>query len=41
MDRDLTSRTWGIVGVQDDRGAEHAVPASQRVEVVARAIVDG
>ncbi len=38
---DLTSRTWGIVGVQDDRGAELAVPASQRVEVAARAVVDG
>lgn len=38
---DLTSRTWGIVGVQDDRGADVAVPASQRVEVAARAAVDG
>ncbi len=38
---DLTSRTWGIVGVQDDRGAELAVPASQRVEVAARTVVDG
>ena len=27
---DFTSRTWGVVGVQDDRGAEVAVPASQR-----------
>jgi CubicO group peptidase (beta-lactamase class C family) len=38
---DLTSRTWGVVGVQDDRGAEVAVPASQRVEVAARVAVDG
>jgi len=38
---DFTSRTWGVVGVQDDRGAELAVPASQRVEVAARAVVDG
>ncbi|HEX5587044.1 MAG TPA: serine hydrolase domain-containing protein, partial [Acidimicrobiia bacterium] len=33
---DFGSRTWGIVGVQDARGAQFAVPASQRVEVVAR-----
>jgi CubicO group peptidase (beta-lactamase class C family) len=38
---DFTSRTWGIVGVQDDRGAEVAVPSSQRVAVDARAAVDG
>lgn len=38
---DFTSRTWGIVGVQDDRGAEVAVPASQQVEVAARAAIDG
>jgi CubicO group peptidase (beta-lactamase class C family) len=38
---DLTSRTWGVVGVQDDRGADVAVPASQRVEVAARTAVDG
>ena len=37
---DLPSRTWGVVGVQDDRGAEVAVPASQAVEVAARAVVD-
>ena len=36
---DLTTRTWGIVGVQDDRGAQFAVPASQTVEVAARAAV--
>jgi CubicO group peptidase (beta-lactamase class C family) len=33
---DFTTRTWGIVGVQDDRGAQYAVPASQVVEVAAR-----
>ncbi len=33
---DLRSRTWGVVGVQDDRGADVAVPASQVVEVAAR-----
>lgn len=38
---DFRSRTWGVVGVQDDRGAEYAVPASQRVEVATRAAVDG
>ena len=38
---DLQSRTWGVVGVQDDRGADLAVPASQVVEVAARAAVDG
>jgi serine-type D-Ala-D-Ala carboxypeptidase len=38
---DFTSRTWGVVGVQDDRGAEYAVPASQRVQLAARAVVDG
>ena len=38
---DFTSRTWGVVGVQDDRGAEVAVPASQRVELAAREVVDG
>jgi hypothetical protein len=27
---------WGIVGLQDDRGAQYAVPASQQVEVEAR-----
>jgi CubicO group peptidase (beta-lactamase class C family) len=36
---DFTTRTWGIVGVQDERGAEVAVPASQRVEIEARATV--
>lgn len=36
---DRASRTRGIVGVQDDRGAELAVPASQRVAVEARSAV--
>jgi CubicO group peptidase (beta-lactamase class C family) len=36
---DFTTRTWGIVGVQDERGAHIAVPASQVVEVEARAAV--
>ncbi len=38
---DFTTRTWGIVGVQDDRGAPYAVPASQVVEVAARTAVSG
>lgn len=33
---DFTTLTWGVVGVQDDRGAEVAVPASQTVAVTAR-----
>jgi CubicO group peptidase (beta-lactamase class C family) len=36
---DFTTRTWGIVAVEDRRGAELAVPASQRVEVEARTAV--
>ena len=36
---DFTTHTWGIVGVQDDRGAQLAVPASQKVEVEARTAV--
>ena len=36
---DFTTRTWGIVGVQDERGAQLAVPASQVVEVEARTAV--
>ncbi len=36
---DFATQTWGIVGVQDERGAEVAVPASQAVEVQARAAV--
>ncbi len=38
---DYSTRTWGIVGVQDDRGAEVAVPASQSVAVEARQAVSG
>jgi CubicO group peptidase (beta-lactamase class C family) len=33
---DFHTQTWGIVGVQDDRGAQLAVPASQKVETAAR-----
>jgi CubicO group peptidase (beta-lactamase class C family) len=36
---DFTTRTWGIVGVQDERGAQFAVPASQAVEIEARTAV--
>jgi serine-type D-Ala-D-Ala carboxypeptidase len=36
---DFTTNTWGIVGVQDERGADLAVPASQRVELEARTAV--
>jgi CubicO group peptidase (beta-lactamase class C family) len=36
---DFTTRTWGIVGVQDERGAQVAVPASQTVEIEARTAV--
>jgi CubicO group peptidase (beta-lactamase class C family) len=36
---DFTTRTWGVVGVQDERGAQFAVPASQQVEVEARTSV--
>jgi CubicO group peptidase (beta-lactamase class C family) len=36
---DFATRTWGIVGVQDERGAQVAVPASQVVEVEARTAV--
>jgi CubicO group peptidase (beta-lactamase class C family) len=38
---DFATGTWGVVGVQDDRGAEVAVPASQRVAQAARAVVVG
>jgi CubicO group peptidase (beta-lactamase class C family) len=38
---DFATRTWGVVGVQDDRGADVAVPASQRVARAARAVVVG
>jgi len=36
---DFTTHTWGVVGVQDLRGAQFAVPASQTVEVEARTAV--
>lgn len=36
---DFTTHTWGIVGVQDERGAQVAVPASQKVEIEARTAV--
>jgi len=36
---DFATQTWGIVGVQDERGAQYAVPASQKVEVEARTAV--
>jgi len=38
---DFDTRTWGIVGVQDERGAQVAVPASQRVQLAARAALSG
>ena len=36
---DFTTHTWGIVGVQDERGAQVAVPTSQKVEIEARTAV--
>ena len=36
---DFGTNTWGIIGVQDERGAQLAVPASQKVEVEARSAV--
>ena len=36
---DFATQTWGIVGVQDERGAQVAVPASQTVEIEARTAV--
>lgn len=36
---DYATNTWGIIGVQDERGAQLAVPASQRVEIEAREAV--
>ena len=33
---DYATNTWGIIGVQDSRGAQVAVPASQKVAVEAR-----
>lgn len=34
---DFSTQSFGIIGVQDDRGAQVAVPASQKVAVAARA----
>lgn len=34
---DYATNTWGIIGVQDERGAQVAVPASQKVQQLARA----
>jgi len=34
---DYATKTWGIIGVQDARGAQVAVPASQKVAIEARA----
>jgi CubicO group peptidase (beta-lactamase class C family) len=36
---DYSTKTWGIIGVQDERGAKLAVPASQKVEVEGRAVL--
>jgi len=36
---DYATNTWGIIGVQDERGAQVAVPASQKVEIEARTAV--
>lgn len=36
---DLSTNSYGVVGVQDDRGAQLAVPASQRVAVLARSAI--
>ena len=38
---DYVTRTWGIVGVQDERGAQVAVPASQKVQLAARKVLTG
>jgi len=38
---DFTTRTYGVVAVEDSRGAQHAVPASQQVELAARTAVAG
>ena len=38
---DFSTGTWGVVGVQDTRGAEVAVPASQAVELEARRALAG
>jgi CubicO group peptidase (beta-lactamase class C family) len=36
---DYETKTWGIIGVQDARGAQVAVPASQKVAVEARNVL--
>jgi hypothetical protein len=36
---DFRADSYGIVGVQDDRGAQMAVPASQSVEIAARTVI--
>lgn len=36
---DFSTNSYGIIGVQDDRGAEVAVPSSQKVEIEARQTV--
>src|SRR6476619_5037935 len=36
---DFSTNSYGVIGVQDDRGAEVAVPASQKVAVEARQAV--
>lgn len=36
---DLSTNSYGVVGVQDERGAEIAVPASQRVAVMTRTVL--
>ena len=38
---DFSTNSYGVVGVQDDRGARVAVPASQRVAVAAREVLRG
>ena len=38
---DYATHTWGIVGVQDERGAQVAVPASQKVQLAARKVLTG
>lgn len=38
---DFGTHTWGIVGVQDERGAQLAVPASQKVQLAARRVLTG
>lgn len=37
---DFATNSYGLVGVQDDRGAQLAVPASQKVAVLARSAIN-